>query len=557
MADSAGHGTAIVAGLALAALLLAGCRRAAAPGAAPRRDLVIPIGAAPETYNPALATDSASQLVASLTNADLMHINPRTLAVEPALATAVDHLTPLRWIVHLRPGVRFSDGAPFTAADVVFSFAVYTDPKLDAPERQLLTADGKPIVARALNPTTVELDLPAPFAVGNRLFDSVWMLPRHRLEAAWRAGALAHTWIAGAHPGAMAGLGPFRLQSVQAGAAVTLARNRYFWQRGPGGARLPYLDRIRLRVISDPNLKLTLFVRGEVDGISTLASSDFARLRGDPCCRLLDAGAGLSVEVLVFNQKRGPAWFRQTVFRQAVSLAVDRANLARNVYAGYAQPLASLTSPSDRRWADPTPPTPVNLPAARALLRGAGYSWRAGQLYDASGARVAFSLLAPASNADRMHMAVYLQQDLARLGAQVAIVPLDFGNYVDRLLNRNDFEAALVGIQIPDADPNEESTEWRLDGALHLWDLHPQSPPAWERQLDALFRRQLATPEFAARLAAYRQIQAIEHRELPLIPLVAPDVLAAANPKLEGAGAALLPPHLLWNAARLRWRAGH
>jgi peptide/nickel transport system substrate-binding protein len=515
---------------------------------------VIPIGAAPETFNPVLATDSASQLVASLTNADLMHIDPRTLAVKPALALAVDHLTPLRWIVHLRPGVRFSDGAPFTAADVVFSFAVYTDPRLDAPERALLTAGGKPIVARALDPATVELDLPAPFAVGDRLFDSVWMLPRHLLYAAWRAGRLAHTWLAGAHPAAMAGLGPFRLAQVRPGALITLARNRYFWQRDASGARLPYLRRIRLRVVADPNLRLTLFVRGEVDGISTLASADYARLRGNACCRVLDAGAGLSVEALVLNQKRGPSWFRHAAFRQAVSLAIDRANLARNVYAGYAQPLASLTSPSDRRWADPTPASAVDLPAARARLRGLGFRERGGKLYDAGGRAVAFSLLVPASNAERMHMAVFLQQDLARLGMQVAIVPLDFSNYVNRLLDRDDFEAALVGIQIPDADPNEEGTEWRLNGALHLWDEHPAAPPAWERRLDALFRDQVATPEAAARLAAYRQIQAIEHRELPLIALVAPDVLAAANPRLAGAAAALLPPHLLWNAARLRWR---
>jgi peptide/nickel transport system substrate-binding protein len=186
-------------------------------------------------------------------------------------------------------------------------------------------------------------------------------------------------------------------------------------------------------------------------------------------------------------------------------------------------------------------------------LRESGFTLRQGTLLDAAGRPVAFSLLVPASNADRMHMAVFLQQDLARLGMQVSIVPLDFGNYAARLLTRDDFAAALIGIQVPDADPNAESAEWRLNGVLHLWDEHPAAPPAWEIRLDALFRQQLATPNAAARLAAYRQIQAIEHRELPFIPLVAPDVLAAANPNLEGAAAALLPPHLLWNADRLRW----
>ncbi|HVA63410.1 MAG TPA: ABC transporter substrate-binding protein [Terriglobales bacterium] len=527
--------------------------------------LTVPVGADPQTLNPAFAMDSTSQLLASLTMADLMHINPRTLRVEPALATRVDHRSDRVWVVHLRHGVRFSDGAPFTAADVAFSFQVYTDPTLDAPERSLLTVKGVPVRCKVLASDEVELDLPGPIAVGDRLFDSVWMLPRHLLLGAYQSGQLAHAWSPDTHPAAMAGLGAFRLEAFQPGREIRLGRNPYYWRADASGRRLPFLNALHLSVVADPSLRLTLFVRGQVDGLEALDSADFHRLRGDRCCRLQDAGPGLNAEVMVFNQAPSApgapaparAWFRQAAFRRAVSQAVDRANLARNVYHGLAAPLASLTSPSEGMWADPTPAAIVNDAAALATLRQAGFQLRQKQLYDAQGRAVAFSLIVPASSAERMQLAVFLQEDLRRVGMAVQVVPLDFASYLQRLLDRHDFEAALVGIQSPDADPNSESNEWPLNGPWHFWNPDPQAPTPWEKDLDRWFHLQMVTTRPAARLRVYRRMQQVEHHQLPLVPLLAPDILVGAKPGLEGVAPALLPPHLLWNADELHWAAGH
>jgi ABC-type transport system substrate-binding protein len=108
-------------------------------------------------------------------------------------------------------------------------------------------------------------------------------------------------------------------------------------------------------------------------------------------------------------------------------------------------------------------------------------------------------------------------------------------------------------LSIPDADPNVEGSEWSLDGGAHFWNLAPQHPSAWGRQLDTLFRRQLTSTDPEQRRRDYAALQAIEREQLPFIPLVAPDILAAARRTLQGAQAALLPPHLLWNADRLYW----
>lgn len=561
-----GRGLAVAG--AFVVFLLGGpprCASAAAAGApSPRRGgiLTIPEASAPLTFNPVFAQDNVSRLAASLTMADLMHINPVTEQVEPELALRVIHQTPLRWRIELRRGVRFSDGAPFTAADVVFSFDVYTDPKLAAPQRALLVFHGAPVRARALDAYTVELTLPSPDAVGDRLFDSLWMLPRHRLDAAFRAGRLSAAWGLATPPQELAGLGPFALRRYDPGRALVFARNPYYWRRDARDQPLPYLDQIRLGIVPDANLRTALFLRGQVDGLPSVRTEDLPLLAHRNGLRVLDAGPSLQPETLIFNlnEVAGNAalqhrqtWFARREFRQGVSAAIDRANLAANVYGGKAQGLDTLTSPAERGWADGRPAPARDDAAARRDFLAAGLHYRDGNLYDATGRPVAFSLIVPATNAQRQKIAVFIQEDLRRVGIAVAIVPLDFDTYVDRLLHRRDYDAALLGLSFPDADPNVEAAIWPLDGALHVWDLQPRQPREWERELDRLFARQRVALDPQRRRLIYRRIQAIEREELPLIPLVTPDVVVAVKSGLQGVEPGILAPHLLWNAATLHW----
>lgn len=524
--------------------------------------ITIPESSAPLTFNPLLGQDNVSRLAANLTMADLMHINAATEQVEPALALRVVHETPLRWRVQLRRGVRFSDGAPLTAADVVFSFMAYTDPKLAAPQRDLLTLNGRPIRAREIDPATVEIDLPSPYAVGDRLFDSLWILPRHKLEAAYRAGKLGDAWSLGTPPGDLVGLGPFAMASFQPGRALILKRNAYFWQRDQSGRALPYLDEIHLGIVPDPNLQATLFLRRQVDGLETLRTEDLPLLEQNACCRVLDGGPSLQPEVMVFNLNEGipdaglrarQQWFANPGFRQGVSAAIDRANLVAHVFAGRAAELDTLTSPSERFWADTQPAAPVNDALARRDFLAAGFRYHGDTLVDAQGRPVAFSLILPATNAQRQRIAVFLQEDLRRVGIAVSVAPLDFNSYVDRLLHRRDYDAALLGLFFPDADPNVEGAIWSLDGGLHVWDLHPRHPTPWALELDRLFHRQITALDQRQRRRIYRQMQAIERQQLPLIPLLTPHVLIGAAAGLKGVMPGVLAPHLLWNAAALHW----
>src|SRR5262249_52294353 len=143
--------------------------------------------------------------------------------------------------LELRQGLRFSDGQPFDADDVLFTVQVYLDPSVGSPQRALWILDGKPITVRKLNPYRVVFDLPRVNAVGDRLFDGVSMLPRHLLERPYREGKLASIWGLRTPPSEIAGMGPFRLKEYVPGQRLVLEKNPYYWKQDITGVRLPYL----------------------------------------------------------------------------------------------------------------------------------------------------------------------------------------------------------------------------------------------------------------------------------------------------------------------------
>src|SRR5262245_24708346 len=145
--------------------------------------LVTALRSEPKTFNPVTALDLPSKEVIALLSADLIHTNVDTHRTEPALAKAWNVSRDGRtYTLELRRGVSFSDGHPFDADDVVFSFKVYLDEKIHSPQRDLLEVDGKPIQVRKLGPYRVAFELSQPYAAAERLFDGVSILPRHLLE---------------------------------------------------------------------------------------------------------------------------------------------------------------------------------------------------------------------------------------------------------------------------------------------------------------------------------------------------------------------------------------
>ena len=533
--------------------------------------LVVNQRAEPRTLNPVTAIDSVSRDVVKCTIADLIHINRETQLTAPALArnwsVSADGR---RYTLALRRGIRFSDGRPFDADDVLFSFAVYLDADVRSPQRDLLVVGGEPVRVRKIDPYTVQVDLAQPYAGAERLFDGVAMLPRHLLESTFKEGRLSAAWGVATPAAAMAGLGPFRFKEYVPGERIVLERNPYYWKADRSGQRLPYLDRVSFTVVASDDAQAIRFQAGEADVASRLTAENFGVLkRAEPTApyTLVDLGAGLDYSFLFFNLNdlgpdlgeigRRQRWFRETAFRRAVSLAIDRDAIVRLVYRGRATPLWSHVPPGNTVWVNRAIAQPArSLDGARRLLRASGFSWTPqGALLDARGDAVEFSILTNAGNQERLGMATIIQDDLQQLGMKVHVVTLELRALVDRLLKTHDYDACVLGLGNGDASPSAEMNVWLSSGGSHLW--HPeQSQPAtpWEAEIDALMRRQLTTLDTSARKRLYDRVQELVAQNLPLIVLASPNVLVGARKGLGNFRPAVLDHHTLWNIEELFWR---
>ncbi len=578
-----------IARLALFVCLLPAASLAAGPGPAPLNSseqvqqisgdvgeyggrLILGQRAEPKTLNPVTATDALSREVIGRCHADLISINRLSQKTEPALAESWKMSADGRiFTLKLRRGIRFSDGQPFDADDVVFSFTVYLDEAVGSPQRDLLVIDGKPLTVSKLDQYTVRFTLPRPYAAAERIFDGLAILPRHLLEKPYREGHFDQTWSLNTPPSEMAGLGPFRVKQYVPGQHIALDRNPYYWRVDRENHRLPYLDELVFLFVGSEDQQIMRFEAGETDVVSRVSAENYSLLsreQGRAAWQLADLGPGLEYNFLVLNLNdlsskkldeiaRKQVWFQNLKFRQAISAAIDRDSIVRLVYGSRGAPLWSNVGPGNKLWVDQSiPHPPRSLDTARQLLKSAGFSWNtSGQLVDSSGKPVEFSLVTSSSNTQRMKMATLVQDDLSHLGIQVHVVPLDFRAMLDRVFQTFDYEAAIMGLGGGDPDPNPEMNVWLSSGGTHLWHLGEAKPATdWEREIDQLMQQQMITLNYEKRKRLYDRVQELVAENLPFIFLATPDVLVAAKSQVGNFHPAVLDHYTLWNADQLYLR---
>ncbi|HET9359216.1 MAG TPA: ABC transporter substrate-binding protein [Vicinamibacterales bacterium] len=532
------------------------------------RRLVVALRAEPRTFNPAIAADAPSREVIGRMTGDLIHINRSTQLTEAALARGWTRSTDGReYTLTLRKGIRFSDGQPFDADDVVFTFRAMLDERTGAPQRDLLIVGGQPVRVTKVDAHTVRVALAQPYAAAERLFDSIAILPEHLLAGAYARGALAEAWPLTTSAGAIAGLGPYRLKEYTAGQRLVLERNPFYWKADAAKRRLPYMDEIVFLFAGTEDAQIIRFQSGESDILNRASADNFTALarNGSARHRLEDLGPGLEYNFLVFNQndlsgkglpqiESRQRWFGDLGFRRAVSRAVDRESIARLVYRGRAVPLWGNVSPGNRRWVNASIARPArSVSEARAILKTSGFSWRPdGALLDQQGQRVAFTIVTSSSNTQRTEMATLVQADLKELGMDVQVVPLEFRALVDRVFQTFDYDASILGLGGGDADPNSEMSVWLSTGSNHLWRLGQKTPAtAWEAEVDRLMAQQLVTLDSRERKRLFDRVQELVAEQLPFIFLAAPHILVGARPDLGNFQPSVLDHYTLWNVDRL------
>jgi peptide/nickel transport system substrate-binding protein len=497
----------------------------------------------PKTFDPLKVDDDASLTIRYLTGGFLVRVNRQTQALEPELAQSWKISKDGRQITFkLRSGIRFSDGSPFSADDVAFTMQRLMDPSLHSSTGDAFRVGDGTVATRILSPTEVSVGFPAPLIGLDRLFDQVAIVSS---RSANREAAV---------------LGPFLVAEYKPGASVLLKRNPNYWKMDAQGQRLPYLDAIRLDIQPNRDVEVLRFRRGELDLINSIDTEYYDRLSASSPEVVHDAGPSLDSEFMWFNQVANApipaykrAWFRSTNFRLAVSQAINREDLSRVVFAGHAQPAAGPVSPANKLWFDgKLKPEPYKPDAALERLRKDGFRLQAGVLRDKDGNVVEFSIVTNAGNKYRERMAVLIQEDLTKIGVKVNVVTLDFPSLLERIAQRFNYEAAMLGFQNVDLDPSGQMNIWLSSAENHAWNPQQKAPEtAWEAEMDRLMREQASATQWKKRKAAFDRVQEIVAEQAPLIYLINKNALSAVSTAVEGANPVILHPQTFWNAERV------
>jgi len=529
-----------------AAIVLALTLAAACAAQAPPRlpgELAWTIGYDPKTFDPAKVDDQESELVRYLTAGVLLRFNRSTQQVEPQLAQS--------WAVSpdgktltfkLHPGLQFSDGSRLTAKDAAWSIRRVLLPATAAPVAdEFLAAAG--VTVEAPDETTVVVHLPQRVIGIGKVFDEIAIEPTdHPSEARVSAG-------------------PFVVADYHRTQFVRLRRNPHYFGHDSSGAALPYATGIRLDVLDNHEQEIRLFERGEYDLIDSLPPDYFGLLKQKMPAAVRDMGPSLNTEQLWFNQSPASplppwekSWFQSQSFRVAVSRAIHRADLARIAYEGHATPAYSFISAANTAWYDRDLSAPKeDVAAAKTALAGAGFRLKDSVLQDAAGHPVKFSILTNSGNAARLKMATLIQEDLKALGIEVTVVALDFPALIERLMQTQDYQACLLGLENVDPDPNAMMNIWLSSSPNHQWSPSEKTPATpWEAEIDRAMNQQAGSLKDSDRKQAVDRVQQIVADQQPFIYLVYPNALYAVSPKLLGVHPAVLEPGLVWNVESLR-----
>jgi peptide/nickel transport system substrate-binding protein len=532
----------------------------------------------PQTFNPLFAFDGASDSITRLLFGSLINLDLVTHEAGPGLAESwsvePDSKT---WTFKLRHGVRWSDGTPLTAADVVFTWnEVMYNPNYNQFTYELFRIHGTNFSVTSLDDFTVRVVTPDVFAPFVEYFGSVAILPRHTLQIAAREGRFqrAYALSTNTRPEKIIGSGPYRLKDIQPGRSILLEANPEYWVTDQQGRRLPYFDEVAFLLAGRTN-EAAMFLNGKSDACDNVRPEQIAFFKQASLggrFRLLELGAGTERDFIWFNQNTGtniqgkpivnPAklkWFKNKKFHQAVSCALNRDRMAREAYNGSAQPIQGFLSTENPRWNNPNIPRYDYNPArAKALLAEIGIQDRKGNgtLEDTDGNPIEILFNSNLGNPMREKAALMIQEDLKKIGINLTYVRVDFPTLIEKVNKTFDYECALMGLGGGGVDPASQLNVLRSSEELHQWFPFQRTPATdWEARIDALMEAQMRTLDFPERKKAFDEVQAILAEELPMIYTVSPFTSAAIRSDIGNIRPSVLTPYrVTWNLDHLYFK---
>ena len=458
--------------------------------------LHLALSANPSRINPLLATDSASGEITGWVFNGLVKFD-KDARIVGDLAERWEFLSPTRLRFHLRKGVKWHDGAPFTADDVVYTFELTRSPKLFTPY-----ASDFRFVDRVerVDGHTVDVYYKEPYYKAL----AIWMmgiLPRHL----WEKVKDPMTSPLNRHP---VGTGPYRLVSLEnSGDAVLEANDDYFEHR-------PHIDRIHYHFIPDPTTQFLMLKAHKLDlgSLTPLQiEKQIDRVFRDHYRIVKLPGHGYTY--LGFNLKNGK--FKDIRVRKAIDLAIDKEQLIGILFFSYGKVCHGPFMPGTFAYPEHRPKSPYDPVRAKALLKAAGYD---------ETHPLEFTITTNANNSTRLYAAQIIQYQLGKIGVKVKIRAMEWQAFLNTVVTPRRFEAILLGWSlglIPDAYALWHSDSDKV-GGFNLVGYH-------NPEVDRLIEEAERTTDMEKVGKLYRKMFVEIAEDRPYVFLYIPDSITVVN----------------------------
>ena len=535
----------------------------------------------PKTFNAVLSQESPN--IFGLTYEGLITENPLTGEKEPALAESWKiSEDKLKIVFTLRKGLKWSDGKPLTARDVIFSYNdLYLNQEIPSNARDSLRVGQSRALpsVRQLDDLHVEFTIREPFApfLGST---GLPILPAHVLRKAVKTKGkdgqpkFLSTWGVDTPPEQIVVNGPYKLESYIVSQRVIFQRNPYYWKKDKQGNQLPHIEQVIWQIVENTDTSLLQFRSGSLDSIG-ITPEYFSLLKREEQrgnFTIYNGGPAYGTTFISFNLNQGrrngkslvdpikSRWFNNVNFRRAVAHAIDRQRIIDNIYRGLGQPQNSPISVQSPFYYQGLKGHEYNLELAKELLLKEGFYYNdQGDLLDSDDNPVRFILITNTGNKIREAMGSQIKEDLRKIGIQVDYVPIPFNVLVDKLSNSLDWECHLLGFTGGN-EPNDGANVWFPDGNLHTFNQKPQpgrkpiegrEVADWEKEIGQLYIQAARELDEDKRKAIYAETQRLTEEYVPFIYLVNPLSLTAVRDRVQGVKYSALGG-AFWNIEELR-----
>ena len=513
------------------------------------------IGEGPKTFNPFNTKDNISAQMSEIMYDGLVTTNPVTGETIPKLAKSFS-VNGKEYLVNLRHGLKWSDGKPITADDVVFTWQnIIFDGFGNTSTRDSVMIDGKLPTVEKINDYTVKFVTPEPFAPFLRMLSSP-IAPKHIFQPAVNRGREYFDGFlsTNTNPKEFVTSGAFRLKEYVPAQRVVFERNPNYYEINKDGKKLPYLDKLVYLIVGDINNQVLKFEGGELDEISLQGANvaRFKEMEKHSDFSVFNIGPDTGTMYLSMNMnnrknekgkyyvdQKKQVWFQDKNFRQAVDYAIDRKNMVFNIANGLGYPLFTPETLNSIFLNKKLKPYDKNIEKSKELLKKSGFTWdKAGHLIDRFGNHVEFDLYTNAGNTEREAIGVMVKQDLEDLGMKVNFKPIEFNSLVNKLMASLDWDMVIMGFTGSPLEPNGGKNVWLSDGTLHIFNQRLErdanSPRyAFEKRIDYLYTQGALATKFEDRKKYYDEYQAIVYDEKPLIYIYSPIRIVALRKKFK------------------------